>query len=1372
MATLIDEKGLQHYADKMVKAENRKVGTKSLPTALTEIDAMIDSMKGKFDQAYGDALEGSFNNTEINFKVGSGKDADRSNTVENGFISFDKIEGNTLINRFRNNRTGFTNIVPLDEMAIKPDTDYIFSSSKIDRSNKVNFKQPSFQKVVVDRGYILPQNIERFEPIRINQIQGKGGINYFNPASQPHILTGSPVFKSGLDLDSLEKDGSKYIVQSPGSCSFRFLNCIPYNGIFSVSMYARIAKGSNVSLGLDLCDKSNSESITVSPRWQLIKFENINVDNQTDSVYNFLDLNISSNSGEAIIEIAKIMINSGATCHDWVQPLSKDKSNCIPYTGIKSTNLLIEPRTFWQNHVYVTGTRLKIDAGYNYTNFIVPVKKNTKYKVSYTWKHNSAQCRSDVILYKTKPVLNITAGNAARTEDCIKDGNNISFTFNTAEHSHAFLYLGWGSKGQALEEMMSNIVLEEVSETPRYIYYTGLTSYGKNLLNMYTLESQNPSSLVAFNGNEVSITGKGANNVWLPKSKVINVEKLSQATFSCDIVSGSGNVVCDISNEAGGSIYINYDYRGDDIVLDLSNCKTIQLKIGKHFSERADVKISNLQIEAGNKATEYSKFEQNSEGFILTEPLYQSQDSRYSDSVYWDATRNKYCIKRYVEKIVLDHNTKNIVEYPDVPSFKVRGFYLSGPGSVWRAGLGMNDYSTNDKMSFPGKIQEDAVGVEYSQNYQKFTVRRADIKSTIQDYLKTNPITFYRILVEPQIIELEQSPKLECPITENGSYVGIAKNEIMDTEMAVTKTVRGKSGTLRTPSTLENVYLDLRQLSANTIEDLVLIEDTGRGKHKRYFSKTLAVGDATDEKNLFNPKTDYSGYWIGGDGEPIGSHEGQAKWSILISVESGKRYKLAYSNNVNTQTYSFLDSNNKCLYSSGGQTTEIAPVGTVKLLWYLNSVASLDSFSDSNIKVVSSGDFGTENNKVEGFIASNVNLIPDTKKPENWKKVHPELISNYVENGKVEGVKFAASISDSDTNSPYVDLPKNMPLKPNTTYTLSFDIKCNGKNRLWIGWYRNRGGGYYHTLANYTDNTRPSFMKETYKFSTGSTIEHNSYISIWSYPAADTKKRVDMFIKNIKLEEGNIATDWSPCPLDKEYDGERFTIPLAGRLHGNEIIQDQLNGDTITRHWKELVVDGSYVAHITENTYVNDISCSVLLNLKKEDTPFVRGTGQVMCDCFPTYPSSKSIWERTNVYEGVSPVNTSWDFCLRINNSRTGILPNEPVASQKQKMIAYLNNNPVTIFYQMAQPKIEKIDKLTTATANRGESIIFNSSLETASTHTVALNKPGQILKNIEELTILRDRVKKLEDNYDQLALEQSHQLALTKQSIELDYEL
>ena len=39
MTTLINKESIQHYANKMVLAENRKVGSKSLPTALNEIEA-------------------------------------------------------------------------------------------------------------------------------------------------------------------------------------------------------------------------------------------------------------------------------------------------------------------------------------------------------------------------------------------------------------------------------------------------------------------------------------------------------------------------------------------------------------------------------------------------------------------------------------------------------------------------------------------------------------------------------------------------------------------------------------------------------------------------------------------------------------------------------------------------------------------------------------------------------------------------------------------------------------------------------------------------------------------------------------------------------------------------------------------------------------------------------------------------------------------------------------------------------------------------------------------------------------------------------------------------------------------------------------
>ena len=77
MATLINNAGVQHYANKMVLAENRKVGSKSLPTALNDIDNLIDEMKTHFDIEYGSALDMKLENNENAFSVGTGTNVDK-----------------------------------------------------------------------------------------------------------------------------------------------------------------------------------------------------------------------------------------------------------------------------------------------------------------------------------------------------------------------------------------------------------------------------------------------------------------------------------------------------------------------------------------------------------------------------------------------------------------------------------------------------------------------------------------------------------------------------------------------------------------------------------------------------------------------------------------------------------------------------------------------------------------------------------------------------------------------------------------------------------------------------------------------------------------------------------------------------------------------------------------------------------------------------------------------------------------------------------------------------------------------------------------------------------------------------------------------
>lgn len=97
MTTLINKESTQHYANKMVLAENRKVGSKSLPAALNEIDALIDEMKTYFEEEYNTPLETKLSNIKNTFSVGTSSKIDKRNELENSFTNVE-INGKSLVN--------------------------------------------------------------------------------------------------------------------------------------------------------------------------------------------------------------------------------------------------------------------------------------------------------------------------------------------------------------------------------------------------------------------------------------------------------------------------------------------------------------------------------------------------------------------------------------------------------------------------------------------------------------------------------------------------------------------------------------------------------------------------------------------------------------------------------------------------------------------------------------------------------------------------------------------------------------------------------------------------------------------------------------------------------------------------------------------------------------------------------------------------------------------------------------------------------------------------------------------------------------------------------------------------------------------------
>ena len=94
---ILDKQGLQHYANKMCNADNRKVGSKSLPTALNDIDTAIDGFKTLFESEYGTPVNMEIENNQNIFTIGTGININKKDDVENSFTDL-KISGNTLVN--------------------------------------------------------------------------------------------------------------------------------------------------------------------------------------------------------------------------------------------------------------------------------------------------------------------------------------------------------------------------------------------------------------------------------------------------------------------------------------------------------------------------------------------------------------------------------------------------------------------------------------------------------------------------------------------------------------------------------------------------------------------------------------------------------------------------------------------------------------------------------------------------------------------------------------------------------------------------------------------------------------------------------------------------------------------------------------------------------------------------------------------------------------------------------------------------------------------------------------------------------------------------------------------------------------------------
>ena len=249
-----------------------------------------------------------------------------------------------------------------------------------------------------------------------------------------------------------------------------------------------------------------------------------------------------------------------------------------------------------------------------------------------------------------------------------------------------------------------------------------------------------------------------------------------------------------------------------------------------------------------------------------------------------------------------------------------------------------------------------------------------------------------------------------------------------------------------------------------------------------------------------------------------------------------------------------------------------------------------------------------------------------------------------------------------------------------------------------------------------------------------------------------------------QLEISNTKTSYvEPKQNKKEI---LLNEPLRGLPNGIRDTIEKVNGEwKIVRRFGEYFLNGDeswQYRNQGDNTTTYSFTFNSAISSKN---PLTTNDGIIISDCVIGIDNNS-----TNGVEGISikkqggNSTTTNEIYIEINRSRLSTL--DTVGLKE-----WLTKNPIKLIYELATPIIEDISPITLLCWKNG-TISIDEILPVETTHTVALNKPAQIKRNIEELTALRKRVQALEDFYDKVALEQSHQLSLLNNSIELDYDI
>lgn len=261
-------------------------------------------------------------------------------------------------------------------------------------------------------------------------------------------------------------------------------------------------------------------------------------------------------------------------------------------------------------------------------------------------------------------------------------------------------------------------------------------------------------------------------------------------------------------------------------------------------------------------------------------------------------------------------------------------------------------------------------------------------------------------------------------------------------------------------------------------------------------------------------------------------------------------------------------------------------------------------------------------------------------------------------------------------------------------------------------------GLYLYTLE--VDETKDVYIKINYK-------DHISYYLVsmaysynnmnhwfihssshttpdFKYKSTDHKGKILIGVNSdmSKIKEmldiiGDIVVSYEPITDYQLYQSQSFNYTLSNPLYRlSDSVYDYIDVDKgkIIRNVGVVTFDGSDDEWLFTNTenYYNDISTVVLTKSLGFTSNMIYGDIiTILCDKLTAFSVNKSIWMKQNTANGVSMVNASYGFAIRLSHSLTGVTDADDADSTINKFRAYMQQNPITVYYQLTTPTEEPI---------------------------------------------------------------------------------